>query len=152
MFPRDPLGIRRGRGLSGPHSPFLPPVVGAAANSPTVSTVASPGGPFRSGATGQGGCKTCRGSSDTRDRLLRYEKRQNSVGTKSVAESLSFATTPGFLRVLSSCQPKWPLVTRQLSPGVLPTFSAIFSSMPVLHHGISLAHQNLCAEHELNAS
>jgi hypothetical protein len=29
-------------GLSGPHSPFLPPVVGTAANSPTVSTVVSP--------------------------------------------------------------------------------------------------------------
>src|SRR3954452_6459333 len=38
MFPPDPSGIWLDRGLSGPHSPLLPPVVGTAANSPTVST------------------------------------------------------------------------------------------------------------------
>jgi hypothetical protein len=37
MFPPDPSGIWLDRGLSGPHSPLLPPVVGTAANSPTVS-------------------------------------------------------------------------------------------------------------------
>src|SRR3954453_4958641 len=42
MFPPDPSGIWLDRGLSGPHSPLLPPVVGTAANSPTVSTVVSP--------------------------------------------------------------------------------------------------------------
>ncbi|MFL5283084.1 MAG: toll/interleukin-1 receptor domain-containing protein [Rhodopila sp.] len=41
MFPPDPSGIWLDRGLSGPHSPLLPPVVGTAANSPTVSTVVS---------------------------------------------------------------------------------------------------------------
>jgi hypothetical protein len=39
MFPPDPSGIWLDRRLSGPHSPFLPPVVGTAANSPTVSNV-----------------------------------------------------------------------------------------------------------------
>src|SRR3954447_23907565 len=39
MFPPDPSGIWLDRGLSGPHSPLLPPVVGTAAKSPTVSTV-----------------------------------------------------------------------------------------------------------------
>src|SRR3954470_21191908 len=39
MFPPDPSGIWLDRGLSGPHSPLLPPVVGTAANSPTVSTL-----------------------------------------------------------------------------------------------------------------
>src|SRR3954454_20325176 len=47
MFPRDPSGIWLDRGLSGPHSPFLPPVAGAAANSPPVSLLlvwTAPGG------------------------------------------------------------------------------------------------------------
>ena len=41
MFRRGPSGIWLDRGLSEPHSPFLPPVVGAAVNSPPVSTVVS---------------------------------------------------------------------------------------------------------------
>src|SRR3954453_13676671 len=40
MFPPDPSGIWLDRGLSGPHNPLLPPVVGTAANSPTVSRIA----------------------------------------------------------------------------------------------------------------
>src|SRR3954451_4746417 len=51
MFPPDPSGIWLDRRLSGPHSPFLPPVVGTAANSPTVSTVVLGQGERRPGVS-----------------------------------------------------------------------------------------------------
>src|SRR4051795_5162800 len=41
MFAWNSPGIWLDRGSSGPHSPFLPPVVGAATNSPPVSRMAA---------------------------------------------------------------------------------------------------------------